>query len=168
MEEYRETFEMLNTSLYVDDLFAGSSESVNKAFDLSKSAIEILRYANMNLRKFKTNSEEFRKLWNENGIGDGLDWDEELPTELKEKWKTQFCILNDLTLEKNIFHILFGVQITAPLPAVRVEQSAPFSVVGIDFGGPLYTKDEKKPYIVFFMCAVTRALPLRASEQSYN
>ncbi|GFQ78444.1 reverse transcriptase domain-containing protein [Trichonephila clavata] len=29
-EEYRETFEMLNTSLYVDDLFAGSSESVSK------------------------------------------------------------------------------------------------------------------------------------------
>ncbi|GFY74435.1 reverse transcriptase domain-containing protein [Trichonephila inaurata madagascariensis] len=34
-EYYRETFEMLNTSLYVDDLFAGSSESVDKAFDLS-------------------------------------------------------------------------------------------------------------------------------------
>ncbi|GFY15992.1 integrase catalytic domain-containing protein [Trichonephila clavipes] len=33
-----------------------------------------------------------------------------------------------------------GVQVTAPLPALRVEQSAPFSVVGIDFGGPLYTK----------------------------
>ncbi|GFY39612.1 integrase catalytic domain-containing protein [Trichonephila inaurata madagascariensis] len=61
---------MLNTSLYVDDLFAGSSESVNKAFDPSKNAIEILKDANMNLRKFKTNSKELRKLWNENGIGD--------------------------------------------------------------------------------------------------
>ncbi|GFW56943.1 uncharacterized protein TNCV_161711 [Trichonephila clavipes] len=70
-EDYRETFEMLNTSLYVDDLFAGLSESVNKAFDLSKNAIEILKDANMNLRKFKTNSKELRKLWNENGIGDG-------------------------------------------------------------------------------------------------
>ncbi|GFY79213.1 integrase_H2C2 domain-containing protein [Trichonephila inaurata madagascariensis] len=38
-----------------------------------------------------------------------------------------------------------GVQVTTP----RVEQSAPFSVVGIDFGGPLYTKDENKHYIVF-------------------
>ncbi|GFV85908.1 uncharacterized protein TNCV_1422111 [Trichonephila clavipes] len=69
-EDYRETFEMLNTSLYVDDLFTGSSESVSKAFDLSKNAIEILEDANTNLRKFKTNSKELRKLWNENGIGD--------------------------------------------------------------------------------------------------
>ncbi|GFY01940.1 reverse transcriptase domain-containing protein [Trichonephila clavipes] len=69
-EDYRETYELLNTSLYVDDLFAGSSESVYKAFDLSKDAIEILKDANMNLRKFKTNSKELRKLWNENGIGD--------------------------------------------------------------------------------------------------
>ncbi|GFW85048.1 integrase catalytic domain-containing protein [Trichonephila clavipes] len=53
-----------------------------------------------------------------------------------------------------------GVQVTAPLPALRVEQSAPFSVVGIDFGGPLYTKDENKHYIVLFTCAVTRALHL--------
>ncbi|GFT00096.1 integrase catalytic domain-containing protein [Trichonephila clavipes] len=52
------------------------------------------------------------------------------------------------------------VQVTAPLPALRVEQSAPFSVVGIDFGGPLYTKDENKHYIVLFTCAVTRALHL--------
>ncbi|GFW18510.1 reverse transcriptase domain-containing protein [Trichonephila clavipes] len=62
-EDYRETYELLNTSLYVDNLFAGSSESVYKAFDLSKDAIEILKDANMNLRKFKTNSKELRKLW---------------------------------------------------------------------------------------------------------
>ncbi|GFW35991.1 uncharacterized protein TNCV_4928551 [Trichonephila clavipes] len=61
---------MLNTSLYIDDLFAGSSESVSKAFHLTKNAIEILKDANMNLRKFKTNSQELRKFWNENGIGD--------------------------------------------------------------------------------------------------
>lgn len=33
-----------------------------------------------------------------------------------------------------------GRQVTAPLPAFRVDQSPPFSVVGIDFGGPLYAK----------------------------
>ncbi|GFV87229.1 integrase catalytic domain-containing protein [Trichonephila clavipes] len=422
--DYRETYELLNTSLYVDDLFAGSSESVNKAFDLSKNAIEILKDANMNVRKFKTNSKELRKLWNENCIGDvcesgerslkvlgiiwnlnnntfkldaqplleliknlknskrcvlktaakifdligfispfvliikclmqeiweyGLGWDEQLPTELKNKWETwcsQVCLLNDVTLERKYFpypldkgkdlqlHIfcdasprVFGVvayfryvtanddiytsfittksrvsplkkltlprlellgavlasrilkyltskfkfpilkcflwsdssialhwikgkasnykqfvsnrvieiqsnsdpsdwhhcsgrenpadyvsrganletiinsqfwmhgsqwlrttennwpkslncdtflqpthvnpknkclrvQVTAPLTALRVEQSAPFSVVGIDFGGPLYTKDENKHYIVLFTCAVTRALHL--------
>ncbi|GFW68739.1 reverse transcriptase domain-containing protein [Trichonephila clavipes] len=64
-EDYRETYELLNTSLYVDDLFAGSSESVYKAFDLSKDAIKILKDGNMNLRKFKTNSKELRTLWNE-------------------------------------------------------------------------------------------------------
>ncbi|GFW35748.1 reverse transcriptase domain-containing protein [Trichonephila clavipes] len=74
-EDNRETYELLNTSLYVDDLFAGSSESVYKAFDLSKDAIEILKDANMNLRKFKTNSKELRKLWNENGIGDVCESD---------------------------------------------------------------------------------------------
>ncbi|GFU08769.1 integrase catalytic domain-containing protein [Trichonephila clavipes] len=52
------------------------------------------------------------------------------------------------------------VQVTTPLPALRVEQSAPLSVVGIDFGGPLYTKDENKHYIVLFTCAVTRAVHL--------
>ncbi|GFY13409.1 integrase catalytic domain-containing protein [Trichonephila clavipes] len=148
----------------------------------------------------------------------GLGWDEQLPTELKNKWETwcsQVCLLNDLTLERKYFpypldkgkdlqlHIFCdasprafgavayfryvtanddiytsfitaksrvsplkkfsstsGVQVTAPLPALRVEQSAPFSVVGIDFGGPLYTKDENKHYIVLFTCAVTRALHL--------
>ncbi|GFT78237.1 integrase catalytic domain-containing protein [Trichonephila clavipes] len=53
-----------------------------------------------------------------------------------------------------------GIQVTAPLPALGVEQSAPFSVVGIYFRDPLYTKDENKHYIVLFTCAVTRALHL--------
>ncbi|GFT37055.1 hypothetical protein TNCV_3135101 [Trichonephila clavipes] len=69
----------------------------------------------------------------------------------------------------NEFSSTSGVQVKTPLPALRVEQSAPLSVVGIDFGGPLYTKDENKHYIVLFTCAVTRALYLeRASEQPYN
>ncbi|GFX57644.1 integrase catalytic domain-containing protein [Trichonephila clavipes] len=300
-EDYRETYELLNTSLYVDDLFAGSSESVYKAFDLSKNAIEILKDANMNLRKFKTNSKE---LWNENGIGDVCEsgkasnykqfvsnrvieiqsnsdpsdwhhcsgrenpadyvsrganletiinsqfwmhgpqwlrttennWPKSLncdfsstdPCEPEERvftfayelirvggrlQKSKFSYLqkhpiilpakhyfvnlmvrdshekvfhggvSETLLEirerfwlikgrqtvKNIlkkclickrFSSTSGVQVTAPLPALRVEQSAPFSVVGIDFGGPLYTKDENKHYIVLFTCAVTRALHL--------
>ncbi|GFV31656.1 integrase catalytic domain-containing protein [Trichonephila clavipes] len=354
-EDYRETYELLNTSLYVDDLFADSSESVYKAFDLSKDAIEILKDANMNLRKFKTNSKELRKLWNENGIGDvcesgkasnykqfvsnrvieiqsnsdpsdwhhcsgrenpadyvsrganlesiinsqfrmhgpqwlcttennwpksfNCDFSSTDPCESEEQVFTFACELNtasiinlskfsslqkllrvtswvlrfvhnirnrfnkrsdDLSTEeiddelirvggrlqkskfsylqkhpiilpakhyfvnlmvrdshekvfhggvsetlleirerfwlikgrqtvKNIlkkclickrFSSTSGVQVTAPLPALRVEQSAPFSVVGIDFGGPLYTKDENKHYIVLFTCAVTRALHL--------
>ncbi|XP_035232305.1 uncharacterized protein LOC118204095 [Stegodyphus dumicola] len=54
-----------------------------------------------------------------------------------------------------------GVQVTAPLPVNRTEELPPFSVVGIDFGGPLYTKDsDEKNYIVLFTCGVTRALHL--------
>ncbi|GFU71768.1 integrase_H2C2 domain-containing protein [Trichonephila clavipes] len=36
----------------------------------------------------------------------GLGWDEQLPTELKNKWETwcsQVCLLNDLTLERKYF-----------------------------------------------------------------
>ncbi|GFY01685.1 integrase catalytic domain-containing protein [Trichonephila clavipes] len=53
-----------------------------------------------------------------------------------------------------------GVQVTTPLPGLCVEQSAPFSVVGIDFGSTLYTKNENKHNNVLFTCAVTRALHL--------
>ncbi|GBN07028.1 hypothetical protein AVEN_253774-1 [Araneus ventricosus] len=58
---------MLNSSLYVDDLFYGAN-TVNESLDLSKSAVKILKDANMNLRKFKTNSEELRNLWYERGM----------------------------------------------------------------------------------------------------
>lgn len=59
------------------------------------------------------------------------------------------------------FNSLPGVQVTAPLPAARMEQLPPFSIVGIDFGGPLYTKSsDNKNYIVLFTCGVTRAVNL--------
>ncbi|XP_035225389.1 uncharacterized protein LOC118197929 [Stegodyphus dumicola] len=46
-----------------------------------------------------------------------------------------------------------GVQVTAPLPVNRTEELPPFSVVGIDFGEPLYTKDsdEKKLHRVVYL-----------------
>ncbi|GBM28148.1 hypothetical protein AVEN_224202-1 [Araneus ventricosus] len=54
-----------------------------------------------------------------------------------------------------------GVQVTAPLPVARVEQPPQSSIVGIDFGGPLYTKNSDNTfYIVLFTCAVTRAMHL--------
>ncbi|GBL75970.1 hypothetical protein AVEN_243472-1 [Araneus ventricosus] len=63
---------MLNSSLYVDDLFYGAT-TINEALDLSTSAVEILKDANMNLQKFKTNSEELRNLWYERGMIEGED-----------------------------------------------------------------------------------------------
>ncbi|XP_065911263.1 uncharacterized protein [Dysidea avara] len=48
-----------------------------------------------------------------------------------------------------------------PLPKVRVSESPPFTVTGMDFTGALYIKDreeETKVYICIFTCAVTRAV----------
>ncbi len=55
-----------------------------------------------------------------------------------------------------------GVQSMAPLPDVRVKRSPPFSVVGIDHGGPLYCCDYAgaKFYVLLFTCAVIRAVHL--------
>ncbi|XP_070384802.1 uncharacterized protein [Dermacentor albipictus] len=51
----------------------------------------------------------------------------------------------------------------APLPRERVTQAPPFDLTGVDFAGPLNTKDQgnnRKSYIVIFTCAVTRAIHL--------
>ncbi|XP_064470062.1 uncharacterized protein LOC135384806 [Ornithodoros turicata] len=51
----------------------------------------------------------------------------------------------------------------APLPRDRVTKDEPFSVVGVDFAGPLYYKGattDCKSYIVVFTCAITRAVHL--------
>ena len=51
----------------------------------------------------------------------------------------------------------------APLPKVRVQETPPFAVTGVDFEGPLYVKSdngETKAYICLFTCAVTRAIHL--------
>ncbi|GFS60098.1 integrase catalytic domain-containing protein [Trichonephila clavipes] len=49
----------------------------------------------------------------------------------------------------------------APLPDVRVTESTPFSVVGIDFAGPLFVKDnDAKQYILLITCAVARSIHL--------
>ena len=48
-----------------------------------------------------------------------------------------------------------------PFPKVRVTESPPFTVTGVDFIGALYIKDregETKVYICIFTCAVTRAV----------
>lgn len=53
------------------------------------------------------------------------------------------------------------VAIMAPLPSARINPAPPFSVTGVDFAGPLFTKDNhQKCYIALFTCAVTRAVHL--------
>ena len=53
----------------------------------------------------------------------------------------------------------------APLPDFRCQESPPFTHTGIDFAGPLYTKDaaeadKSKVWIALFTCAATRAVHL--------
>ena len=54
------------------------------------------------------------------------------------------------------------VQPTAPLPGSRVQQSAPFSVIGIDHAGYLYCSDYpgRKFYSLLITWAVVRAMHL--------
>jgi hypothetical protein len=49
-----------------------------------------------------------------------------------------------------------------PLPEQRVQQAAPFSVIGMDHAGPLYCSDVpgRKFYILLITCAVIRAVHL--------
>ena len=51
-------------------------------------------------------------------------------------------------------------QISAPLPAQRIEEAPPFEITGVDFAGPMYSKNQGKCYIALFTCAVTRAIHL--------
>ncbi|KAG8194788.1 hypothetical protein JTE90_017229 [Oedothorax gibbosus] len=52
-----------------------------------------------------------------------------------------------------------GSEEMAPLPPDRILEAPPFATTGLDFAGPLITKDsEEKHYILLFTCGVTRAL----------
>ena len=59
---------------------------------------------------------------------------------------------------------LFRTPAAAPLPTFRVTESKPFTIVGIDFAGPLFVKGEdgkmRKTYIALFTCGATRAIHL--------
>ncbi|GBN78670.1 hypothetical protein AVEN_260252-1, partial [Araneus ventricosus] len=68
------------------------------------------------------------------------------------------CLNKCLICKK--FKVRPGNQIMAPLPANRIQASYPFENVGIDFAGPIYSKNTDKAYIALFTCAVTRAIHL--------
>lgn len=54
-------------------------------------------------------------------------------------------------------------QMTAPIPRDRLAMTPPFSVVGVDFTGPVYVREgeeKQKAYISLFTCAVTRGVHL--------
>lgn len=108
------SFEMLNSALYVDDLYYGGN-SVSESFELSSDAVAILKSGGFNLRKLRSNSKELEKLWKEKGLSDnelvgvqqlkvlGLNWcpdKDELSLEVKgliDSWKvlrnSKRCVL---------------------------------------------------------------------------
>ena len=55
-----------------------------------------------------------------------------------------------------------GDQPVPPLPRLRVSKAPPFSVTGLDHGGPLFCLDcgKKKFYFLLFTCAIVRAVHL--------
>ncbi|GFX46599.1 integrase catalytic domain-containing protein [Trichonephila clavipes] len=62
-----------------------------------------------------------------------------------------------------------GSQVIAPLPDVRVTESPPFSVVGLNFAGPLFVKNnDAKQYILLITCAVTRSIHLELVSSMTN
>ena len=67
MKEMSDIFEMLNSLIYVDDIFY-KANSVKQAFKLNTQAHSVLEVAGMNLWQFSTNSTELRKLWDDNRI----------------------------------------------------------------------------------------------------
>ncbi|GBN72843.1 hypothetical protein AVEN_191401-1 [Araneus ventricosus] len=78
---------MLNSGLYVDDLYFGG-DTVSKAFESLSDAVTKLGSGVFNLRKLRPNNSELVKLWFENGFSDseregvelkvlGLNWNPE-------------------------------------------------------------------------------------------
>ncbi|GFS68945.1 uncharacterized protein NPIL_609241 [Nephila pilipes] len=99
------SFEMLNSALYVDDLYFGGN-NVGESFVLSTDAVSILKSVGFNWRKLRSNSRELEKLWMDNGlinvdvVGEhqlkvlGLNWNpekDELSLEVRglvDSWKS--------------------------------------------------------------------------------
>lgn len=54
-----------------------------------------------------------------------------------------------------------GAQLMSLLPSKGITEAPPFSITGLDFAGPLYTKESDiKYYICIFASSVTRAIHL--------
>lgn len=85
---------------------------------------------------------------------------------LREKFwiiRGRQCVKSNLTkcFLCRRYKVRGGTQEVAPLPSDRVIESPPFSVTGLDFAGPFFTKNSNdKHYLLLFTCATTRALHL--------
>ncbi|GFW81580.1 integrase catalytic domain-containing protein [Trichonephila clavipes] len=74
-EKYPHTFELLNSSIYVDDLICGQ----NNVPDALRTTLEYLQIFSDAGMLYCANSEDLWTL--------GVDWDSELPPKLRHKWQ---------------------------------------------------------------------------------
>ena len=72
-------------------------------------------------------------------------------------------VVNKCVTCKKVSGFPFQPPVAPPLTSLRLQQSRPFAVTGVDFTGELYVKNgrrESKVYICLFTCAATRAVHL--------
>ncbi|XP_053380934.1 uncharacterized protein LOC123562061 [Mercenaria mercenaria] len=91
-------------------------------------------------------------------------------TQLRQKYwipATRQCvksILRKCTICRRVQGKPYRAPDPPPLPKVRVEESPPFTVTGVDYTGALYVRDHSgsviKVYVCLFTCANSRALHL--------
>ncbi|GFW21288.1 integrase catalytic domain-containing protein [Trichonephila clavipes] len=104
---------------------------------------------------------EFHRQKNSKNIGGIREGIREKYWILREKARQTIKFLLKTCISCKRFNSNPGSQVTAPLPDVRVMESPPSSVVGLDFAGPLFVKNnDTKQCILLITCAVTRSIHL--------
>ncbi|GBL73068.1 hypothetical protein AVEN_128225-1 [Araneus ventricosus] len=120
-DDYPKCYEMLN-SLYVDYLYYGA-ETAQDAYQLTSSAIEILRSSGFKLRKLRTNCAELNQHWCKNGYGEntdhgqgagflGLNWDpieDKIKLNLRDvRYSLESGIANGTT-KRHVLRIIYQI-----------------------------------------------------------
>ena len=95
------------------------------------------------------------------------------PDQTLAKTREKFWIVHGRRVAKGVVHDCLicrrfsapsYAQVEAALPLSRTSQARPFSIIGVDFAGPLYVKGQHKSYVALFTCAVIRAVHLELVE----
>ncbi len=152
-EEYQNAVDTIRNAMIVDDI-TDSQETVNDAIELRRQLTSIFAASGFHIRKWisgvnQTLVELSSRFWVMKG--------REAVREFQKGCMT--CRRRDAKPAR---------QIMAPLPKVRLDLRQPlraFTTVGIDFGGPYYTKQgrgksQAKRYLCVFSCLYSRAVHL--------
>ncbi|GFR24658.1 transposable element Tcb2 transposase [Trichonephila clavata] len=104
-------------------------------------------------RLYKYLSELFREVCSEIHV-----WSD---TSIVLYWIPQLIRKINRCLACKKYSVKSADQLSGQLPRDRISESPPFTVIGVDFTGPVYVKlgnDTEKSYIALYTCAVTRAV----------